>query len=215
VDPVTSRFLFAAWPFEGHLYPQMSVARVLRERGHDVAFYSGEAMRPATEREGFRLYPFQRVDESRWLRVHETESKARGRRESLRADYQAFREWFVETIPDQVADLEEIMREWKPDVLVVDNSMWGPIVILREAVPMPVVAWCLMGTVIPGPDAPPWGFGFGPPRTRLARARASLFTGLTNLAATGVRRRVNEFRAGNGLPPIVRSLSAFAAESSL
>jgi MGT family glycosyltransferase len=193
----------------------MSVARALRERGHEVAFYTGEAMRAATEREGFKLFRFRRVDESRWLRVHETESRARGRRESLRADYQAFREWFVETIPDQVADFEEIIREWRPDVLVVDNSMWGPIVILREAVPIPVAAWCLMGTVIPGPEAPAWGFGFAPPRTRLARVRSSLITALTNVAATGVRRRVNEFRAGHGLPPIDESVSAFAAKSSL
>jgi MGT family glycosyltransferase len=212
---VSSRFLFAAWPFEGHVFPQMSVARALRDRGHAVAFYTGEAMRAAIEREGLTLFPFQRVDESRWLRVHETESRARGRRESLRADFQAFREWFVETIPGQVADFEEIIEEWRPDVLVVDNSMWGPIVILREAVPIPVAAWCLMGTVIPGPEAPPWGFGLAPPRTRLARARASLLTGITNLAARGVRRRVNEFRADHGLPPIDQSVSAFAAESSL
>jgi MGT family glycosyltransferase len=72
-----------------------------------------------------------------------------------------------------------------------------------------------MGTVIPGPDAPPWGIGLPPPRTRLARARASAITALMDVAARGVRRRVNEFRAVHDLPAIERSVSAFAAESSL
>ena len=92
--------------------------------------------------------------------------------QSLRAGYEAFRNWLVETIPDQVADLDEIRAEWAPDVLVADFSMWGPITILREAVPIPVVAWStLMGPAVPGPDAPPWGFGLAPPRTRPAAAR--------------------------------------------
>jgi len=49
---VSSRFLFASWPFEGHVFPQMSIARALRERGDEVAFYTAEAMRPPIEREG-------------------------------------------------------------------------------------------------------------------------------------------------------------------
>ena len=122
----------------------------------------------------------------------------------------------METIPAQVADLEEIRREWQPDVIVADFSMWGPIHVVREAAPIPVVAWStLMGTQLPGPDAPPWGFGLAPPRSRVARARATVLTYLNDLAATGVRRRVDQFRGENGLPPLGCSVSAFAGQSSL
>ena len=47
-----SRFLITLWPFTGHLLPQMSIAVALRERGHEVAFYSGEAVRETVEAEG-------------------------------------------------------------------------------------------------------------------------------------------------------------------
>jgi MGT family glycosyltransferase len=213
---VSSRFLFAAWPFEGHVFPLMSIAKALRDRGDEVAFYTAEGMRGFVEGEGFAVFPFRRVEEASWQSVEELQRRAGGRRQSLRAGYQAFRNWLVETIPGQVADLEEIRGEWKPDVLVADFSMWGAIDVFREAAQMPVVAWStLMGTQLPGPDAPPWGFGLAPPRTGGARLRASMLTRLNDLVARGVRRRIDEFRAERGLPPLGCSVNAFAGKSSL
>ena len=213
---MSARFLFASWPFEGHVFPQMSIARELRDRGEDVAFYTAETMRAPIEGEGMPLFPFRRVAEESWLRVESQQRRAGGRRQSLRAGYEAFRRWLVETIPDQVADLDAIRREWDPDVIVADFSMWGPITIVREAAPMPVVAWStLMGTQLPGPDAPPWGFGLAPPRSATGRMRAAALTRLTDLVATGTRRRVDHFRGEAGLAPMGCSVSAFAGRSSL
>jgi MGT family glycosyltransferase len=213
---VSSRFLFASWPFEGHVFPLVSIATALRDRGDDVAFYTADTMRGSLDEEGLALFPFRRVTESSWIRVEESQRRAGGRRQSLRASYEAFRNWLVETIPDQVGDLEEIQESWGPDVIVADFSMWGPIAILRESSGTPVVAWStLMGTQLPGPDAPPWGFGLAPPRTRGARMRASMLTRLNDLAARGVRRRIDGFRAERGLPPLGCSMTAFAGTSSL
>ena len=36
-----ARFLFAIWPFVGHVNPFVPVAASLRARGHEVAFYTG------------------------------------------------------------------------------------------------------------------------------------------------------------------------------
>ena len=63
-----SSFLFTLWPFTGHLLPQMAIACALRRRGHEVAFYSGEAVRETVESAGFELFPFVRVDEERAFR---------------------------------------------------------------------------------------------------------------------------------------------------
>jgi UDP:flavonoid glycosyltransferase YjiC (YdhE family) len=57
-----SRFLVTLWPFTGHLLPQMAIAGTLRERGHEVAFFSGEAVREHVESEGFELFAFERLD---------------------------------------------------------------------------------------------------------------------------------------------------------
>ena len=50
-----SRVLFTLWPFTGHLLPQMAIAVALRERGHEVAFYSGRGARATIEDEGFEV----------------------------------------------------------------------------------------------------------------------------------------------------------------
>ena len=41
-----SRYLLTAWPLVGHIHPFVSIARALQERGHDVAFYTGERAGP-------------------------------------------------------------------------------------------------------------------------------------------------------------------------
>jgi MGT family glycosyltransferase len=80
---------------------------------------------------------------------------------------------------------------------------------------VPVAAWSLFGTVIPGPDAPPQGFGFGPPRSKVARAGAALARRVNDLVARSVCRRIDEFRAEQGLPPLGGSVSAAVAKSPL
>jgi MGT family glycosyltransferase len=209
------RFLFTCWPFEGHVFPQMSVALALRERGNEVAFYTAERARAIVEDEGITVFPFEKVAEA-WLPVQSLERRTSGRRRSLRLHRRALRDWLVETIPDQVADLNAVMEEWEPDVLVTEPSMWGPIVILWERTPIPVaLSSTFMGPLIPGPDAPPWGFGFRPPRTRAERGVARGITRITELLGTGLRRRVDELRAEHGLPAMGCSLNEFTGRLPL
>ena len=134
--PLT-RVLFACWPFEGHVYPQMSMAVALRERGADVAFYTDAAMRDVIEAEGFELLPFDRVAPA-WRRVHGRDRRgrlARGRQAHARGA----RLDSVGSIPDQVADLQDAVARWRPDVIGAEASMWGPLLVLSELGPTPVV----------------------------------------------------------------------------
>ena len=106
---MSSRVLFACWPFEGHVFPQMSMALALRERGAEVAFYTGDSARGVIEAQGFEVFPFRRVGPA-WQRVHEgAGGGAGGRRAALALSRQA-RDWIVGTIPAQVADLQELVR---------------------------------------------------------------------------------------------------------
>ena len=197
---MSARVLFCCWPFEGHVFPQLSMALALRERGNEVAFYTGSRLQETIEQEGVRVFPFAKIEPA-WLAVQERERQVGGRRQSLRVEHQAFREWLVETIPDQVKDLRSIISEWQADVLVTDASMWGPSLVLNEAVPIPVaLASPLITAVIPGPGAPPQGSGLPPAHNARTRARAWAITSATQLLAGGLRRRVDELRAAEGLP---------------
>jgi MGT family glycosyltransferase len=207
--------LFACWPFEGHVFPQLSVALALRERGGDVAFYTGRRLEQTIASEGVQVFPFDRV-EGAWRRVHERERSVGGRRQSLRVQHEAFRQWLVESIPDQVADLRAVGERWRPDVIVADASMWGPILVLHEALPIPVaLAAPLIFALVPGPGAPPPGSRLAPPRTAPARALAWGVARATDLLARGVRRRLDELRAGYGLGPMGCSVNAFCGRLPL
>ena len=196
---MSARVLFCCWPFEGHVFPQLSMALALRERGNEVAFYTGGRAPRDDRARGSAGLSFAQIEPA-WLAVQQREREVGGRRQSLRVQHQAFREWLVETIPSQVEDLRAIINEWQADVLVTDASMWGPSLVLNEALPIPVaLASPLITAVIPGPDAPPPGSGLAPAHNARGRARASAIAHATQLLGRGLRRRLDELRAQFGL----------------
>lgn len=206
---MTRRILITLWPFTGHLLPEMAIALALRERGHEVAFYSGEAVRERVESEDFELFGFSRVDERRAFElVRRIDAGARRNGPGAGRLVPTLREWLVETIPAQVADIRGAISEFRPDAIATDLSMWAPILVLWEAEPIPVaLSSTFMGPLVPGPDAPAFGFGLRPPRTAAGRRAAATLTALTERAGMPMRRRVDEIRADFGLPPLRESIN--------
>jgi MGT family glycosyltransferase len=200
-----TRVLFACWPFESHLFPQLGIALALRERGAEVAFLTDGSVRELLEEQGFELFPFAHVPPA-WERVHGR--GASGARETVRLLRDA-REWIVGTIPAQVADLQHAVARFEPDVLGAEASMWGPLLVLSDLLPIPVALVSpLIGAGVPGPDAPPPG-GLAPAGTRRARALNWAAARLTRAATRPMRRRLDGLRAEHGLPPMRCSVHAF------
>lgn len=214
---MSRRFLITCWPFTGHLLPQMAIALALRERGHDVAFYSGEAARATVEGEGFTLFPFERVDQERaYLNMRAVDTGDRRSRPGRGRLLPILRDWLVETIPGQVADLRGVLELWRPDAIATDLSLWGPIVVLWEAEQIPVaLSSTFMGPLIPGPDAPAFGFGMPAPRSSWERAVSSALTRLIEFGGSGMRKRVDEIRAVHGLAPLGESVNRFTSRLPL
>ncbi|WZO99329.1 glycosyltransferase [Isosphaeraceae bacterium EP7] len=208
-----SRFLLTVWPLVGHINPFMSVAKALQARGHSVAFYTSESVRPILEAEGMMVLPYVLVDDGpMWEIVRDAESRAWLGWNAPKILMRAVREWIAGTMPGQVADLRRISAEWKPDVIVTETGMWGPIVVLNEVGTVPVaILTTLMGCLIPGPEAPPGGSGLPTPRNFRTRLLSKAVTRLSDMLAVGVRMRVNRVRAENGLPPMAGSVNAHMA----
>ncbi len=206
---MSARFLLCCWPFPGHVNPNVAVARALQERGHEVAFYTGEDGRATIEREGFTVFGFRRVAAA-WKPVLELERRAVGRRGHLRAQAAAFRGWLLGTVPAQVEDLEPIVEHWTPDVLVAEPAMLGPITVLWEKTGIPLAALAtFMGPLIPGPDAPiALNLGLPPARTRPTRLAKALADRVVDRVAAGLRRDIDGIRAAHGLPALGRSINA-------
>jgi MGT family glycosyltransferase len=212
-----SRFLLACWPFVGHINPYMSVALALRARGHDVAFYTSQLALPTVEAEGFRVFPFQQVDEDYvWQIVQMMETEAPVGQTSVRAQVRTFQDWLVGTMEGQIADLEPVVGDWRPDVLVAETAMWGPILVLSETAGIPVaILSTLLGCLVPGPDAPAWGLGLPPPHNWRTRLLAQAVARVTDLLAIRLRRRVDRIRAAHGLAPLGCSVNAFTGRLPL
>jgi len=214
---VSRRILFTLWPFTGHLLPQIAIARALRERGHEVAFYTGEAARARIEENGFPLFAFDRLDQERGFACMRAVDTAGGEGNSRRGRLMpVLREWLVETVSDQVDDVSAVVDAWQPDAIATDLSMWGPVAVLPELVPVPVaLSSTFMGPLIPGPDAPAFGFGLRPPRGPAGRAIHSSVTALTELAGRPLRRRLDEIRSRYGLGPLGESVNRHTARLPL
>jgi len=94
--------------------------------------------------------------------------------------------------------------------------LWGPILVLSETAGIPVaLSSTMMGSMIPGPDAPPWGPGLPPPRTFGTRLLAKATQMAVDLLAQGMRRQVNRIRAQYGLRPMGCSINEFTGRLPL
>lgn len=213
---MSARFLLCCWPFPGHVNPNIAVAHALRRRGHEVAFYTGADARATVEGEDFRVFPFRQVAAA-WEPVLERERRADGRPSKLRSQAAALRGWLVGTVGAQVADLQPVVHDWQPDVIVAEPAMLGPIAVLWETTGIPVAALAtFMGPLLPGPDAPiAFGLGLPPARTPATRLAKALADRVADAAAAGLRRGVDAVRVRHGLPRLDCSLNAFTGRLPL
>jgi len=214
-----ARFLITCWPFVGHLYPQISAAHALRDRGHDVRFYSHESARPVVEGERFGFFPFVHVDQRRFERVHALMGQVPATQPkplTLSVAMRAYRDMLADSIPEQIADLQPIVARWTPDVVVTDPALWGPILVLWEMTGIPVALLSQMiGSLIPGPDAPPWGPGLPSPRTFATRLLSRATQVGVDVVAHNMRRHVDRIRSRYGLRPMGCSVNAFTGRLPL
>jgi MGT family glycosyltransferase len=206
------RIVQTSLPVPGHLNPNLALAQALRARGHEVAVYSGALAREAVEREGLRFFPFHpAMDELLMRHMLPAEGHSPAARTS--ADRRGFfrvgalnaalTEWFLDTVPHQVADLEAILGSFSADVLVTDPTLLGPILVLKERLPIPVAVFSVLAACsVPGPQVAPWGRGLPPPRTPIARARARLEGLMLDFLLAGFRRSARRLRRRYGLPPL-------------
>jgi len=215
-----ARFLFTVWPFAGHVHPAVAIAHALRARGHEIAFYTGTAVRPTVEGEGFHFFPFEKVDEeevthlvthafpyipSTWRRIRNS-----GRMQA------AFRKWLLDTIPQQVEDIDAVLSAWRPDVLICDQVFWSPMLVFGETRRIPVAVLSVAaGCVLPGRDAPLWGEGLPRPRNWRMRLRSQMARKLFYWLSARFRAHVNAIRQQYDLPPLNCTVTEFAGQMPL
>lgn len=211
-----ARFLITSWHIPGHLYPLIAIANALRDRGHECAVYTGKRQGPAVTGEGLTHFPFVSVDEERVEKILFSPERASSHPSGNFEFARIMREWMLDTVPGQVNDLEGIIAQWKPDVIVSDPCFWAGLLVLQEKLGIPVAVGSFFpGAMIPGPDAPPFGLGLPSPKTFRTRLLSAAVSFGQSIVAGGFRKRATEIRAAYGLAPLTVPVLTHAATAKL
>lgn len=205
------RVLITSQVIPGHLNPMLAVGAQLRDRGHEIAFYTGARAEPKVVARGYPIFRMN-PDADRHLEGiiypddHGGASTVADRPSlfDLGAPARAMKAWFLETIPQQVEDLEGAIAEFRPDVLLCDTTLFGPLLVLNEK--HPEINFVVLSVVppcpIPGPDAPPWGMGLPSARGGFGKLRNETVRRVSRLLLRDYNRAANRLRGQHGLPPI-------------
>jgi MGT family glycosyltransferase len=113
------------------------------------------------------------------------------------------RRWLLDTIPDQVKDLEAVLASWRPDVIGADLALWAPMLVLSETHDVPVaVCSSILFYPLPGPGVPPVGPGLPSHPRGMDVVTTRVLRVASRLSSRVARRQVNAVRRRQGLGPI-------------
>ena len=125
------RILFTCQPASGHWHPLVPLAQAAESSGHEVAFVSTPGFCPHIGTEGFGCF-HAGIDESEEdLQQRREQQAARSLRE--RADYMQAHVFAGHRARGALPDLMHIVREWRPDVVVRENTEYGGCIAAEHA----------------------------------------------------------------------------------
>ncbi|WP_314215453.1 nucleotide disphospho-sugar-binding domain-containing protein [Pseudarthrobacter equi] len=162
------RILFASQAIDGHFNPMTGVAVRLRERGHDVRWYTGPVFGPKLEGLGIPLLPFERAIEHRadnLLELYPERAQLKGPR-AIGFDGEKI---FASNVSHFFEDIRGFAGEFPFDAAVVDSTMFIHRMLSR-LLGKPVVNFVVLPNMESDPLVPPLFFGFMPPRNPAGKA---------------------------------------------
>jgi UDP:flavonoid glycosyltransferase YjiC (YdhE family) len=171
------KILFASQAIDGHFNPMTGVAVRLKERGHDVGWYTGPVFTDKLGTLGIQHFPFRRAIEHRADNLNELYPE-RARLKGPRAIGFDGEKIFASNISNFFEDIRELHRDFPFDVAVVESSMFIQRLVSR-LMGKPIVTFVAVPNMESDPLVPPLFFGFKPPRNpaeKAAQAAAGLLS---------------------------------------
>jgi UDP:flavonoid glycosyltransferase YjiC (YdhE family) len=212
-----ARFLITVWPLAGHCFPNLAVARALRNLGHEVAFYSGEQAEKNIRGEGFDFFPFRRV-ESAWFHdiFFKPSPNTPGTLKFSIEQSRRYKELMSGKIADQVLDINETIDAWSPDVLITDPLMWASYLVVKDQRALKTAIFVYLPfCLVPSPDIPPIGLGLAPSHGLGGRIRNFVWGRVIYSMTAGGRRAANAVRAKFGIKPLSETVAEYGGKMDL
>lgn len=193
------RILVATVPADGHFNPLTGIAVHLKERGHDVRWYTGRRFAATLERLGIPHISFKRARELDDEAPDVVSERARLRGLALmRYDLDRF---FVSNVEGYFLDIQELEASFPFDVLFCDGAFMATALVKAKLGTHVCVIG--LGAAPDAGDSPPPMTGFKPARTPIGRlAYRGMRAGMEWLASGRAKAAYNRTLAAHGLAPI-------------
>lgn len=187
-----SRFLVYTAPGSGHVYPLIPTLLELRERGHELVVFAEESTLETLRGLGFgaaAVHPeIEKREDDTWKAV--TPIGAMRRSVAM----------YVDRARHEVADMQDAIAKWRPDVIALDNNCWGAAAVAQAS----GLPWAQLATFLlplTTPDAPPFGLGLRPAAGWPGRLRDGILR-QSALPLFAAPKAVNKLRRDLGLPTV-------------
>jgi MGT family glycosyltransferase len=165
-----NRVLIATMPAAGHVGPLIPLARELARRGHAVAWYTGTDYRHEVEATGATFYPHVHAPDRDPSQM-DAEFPERAQLKGIAKFKFDIREVFIAAVPGQVADIEALLDDVRPDVIVAEPGMAAAAKVIEQRYGIPWATCGISAFAMKSVDTAPFGLGLRPARSPLGRLR--------------------------------------------
>lgn len=196
-----SSFLFCAWDGGGAVFPTLSLARALAERGHDVRVLGDPVLAPEIEATGARAITWTRAPH-RTARTEDSDLLKDWEARTPAGGFARVRDRLMFGRAGDVARdvLDELGR--RPADIIVSEPMLAGSLLAGEVARVPVALIFTTVDAFPAEGRPAFGPGFQPGGGTLGRLRDRMLSRALRAGWNRGRRALNAARVELGLAPV-------------
>ncbi|MGC4035294.1 MAG: glycosyltransferase [Chitinophagaceae bacterium] len=173
------KILFANFPADGHFNPLTGLAMHLKKLGCDVRWYTSATYTDKLKKLQIQHYPFIKavdVSNNDFDKAFPERAKYKNQIQKLKFD---IIHAFILRGPEYYADILDIYKEFKFDMMVADCAFTG-IVFVKDLLKKPVIAIGVLPLTENSKDLPPSGLGMEPSYTFFGKIKQAILRGVTS-----------------------------------
>jgi UDP:flavonoid glycosyltransferase YjiC (YdhE family) len=206
-------YLMALWAGGGNAPPQLVIAKRLLQAGHEVRILAPSVLRTAVTATGAAFEPYRRAPE------HDTGNPELDlikdwEVSGLAAAGRVRDRLMVGTAAAFAADLLDLVKERRPNALLVDYALFGGF-LAGESASLPTIGLIHSIYPLPAPGIPPFGLGLRPARGPLGALRDHFLRPFVTRFYNRGLPELNAVRVQLGLRPLSSTLEIFERATRL
>jgi UDP:flavonoid glycosyltransferase YjiC (YdhE family) len=196
------RILLATMAADGHFNPMTGIAKILREEGYDVRWYTQEMYKKSIGKMGIKFYPFvhaPQINQFNFEELYPDRKKIKGVISKFKFD---FKHAYLETACDYYKDILEIHRVFPFDLMIADIIFSGTPYV-KDKLNVPVIAIGVMPVMETSTNLAPAGLGLSPAETLIGKWWQQLLRKLADkIVYAPLNRHCRENFARDGIAPV-------------